>query len=286
MKKTIYTLLFLLMTSFSFSQNLICEISICWEKNSEFLFTNSNNVTPFLHIKFKNLTEENIYFKDPFSSIENGIPKFPSSIHKYYSNRTIDEDSINFESKYVVEIGAVDEYSNLITVLPLDIVEEEFEMPFINDYLGYIYESIRIQRQLNLQKEKTQLVIFNYPGKDYIKYKDAEKKVQLEKENLNYKIEFSNTDFVDKKEFAKIKDKFCFLKKGESFEKKINLIGFKLIGGEYNFGISFDNFTNFVRSSSSLEKNANYNKIPLPKKVNEYQLYSNKIISNRIIVNF
>jgi hypothetical protein len=78
---------------------------------------------------------------------------------------------------------------------------------------------------------------------------------------------------------------FVFLKPEESYTENYNLIGFYLIGGNYEFYLPKHYFVNYVYVDS-LQIPILSQKMNLPKQINGYKLYSGDFKCNSVSVRF
>lgn len=102
-------------------------------------------------------------------------------------------------------------------------------------------------------------------------------------------IYFSESDISPDSILNKIKDRFVFLRPGENYTDIYNLVGFKLIKGNFTFYIRRSNFTNYVNINSIWDESQSrfiQRTAELPKKVGEYILYSGEFKTNEITISF
>lgn len=259
--KKIIILLLLLNNHVNFSQDLSIHLEIAKVKEKNFLnigFEKSKRfiIVPYLNITYQNLSNKDIYFKkiNKCQKVECYPNALTSKISTNFDddlNKNIKKDKFNFFKVFLDDKPLYDETffdienvktiekhgKEYITVAPLrDIIEERF-----NTIVGII----QLQCLLNKYNQNVQLEYFKYGKRKNISVFEAEKWL-LE----NNFVEINNIDNVFIHEthtidISHIKDDFIFLKKGESYTEKINLIGLKLLGQNFEFdyrNLKFDNY--------------------------------------------
>jgi len=259
--KKIIILLLLLNNYVNFSQDLSIHLEIVEATEKNFLnigFEKSKSFieTPYLNITYQNLSNKDIYFKklDKCQKVECYPNALASKISTNFNddlNKNIKKDKLNVykvfldakplyaETYFDIENAKTIEKQGkeYITIAPMrDIIEERF------------YTMVGIaQLQCLLKKygQNVQLEYFKYKKRKNISVFEAEKWL-LE----NNFVEIKNIDnvFINEThsiDISHIKDYFIFLKKGESYTEKINLIGLKLLGQNFEFdyrNLKFDNY--------------------------------------------
>ena len=282
MKSKIIILFLSLITFNTFGQNL--EINLFKECLSENNFKIIKGKVPYLVIRIKNTTGKDIYFKNPFLSVKNELPEFSSSmIHSTYieSNQVIKRDLANSKrgETFFVKIGNSTNFYDAFEVQNEKIFKTKdtiYEIPYINDELSFIYKSIRLQKILNRKGIKKKLSLFTDKDNDLIPLNEVKKELSFtEFQGANKELILVKENKFDIK---LNKDIFCFLKKGESIDFRINLIGFRFLGGSYYLSLAFDKFDNYIEYRNK--------KIILPSNYNNYYLYQGEIKFNDLKISF
>lgn len=284
MKAKIIILFLSIITFNVFSQNV--EINISKECLNENNFKIIKGKVPYLIIKMKNTTDKDIYFKNPFLSVKNELPNFiPVTIHSFPVRDRMTKGSKlkgTYKHKsFYLKIGDVLGFNSL------EVFEDkffkrkeegdgEYWSSFINDDLLYIYESIRLQKILNKKSINQKLSLFSDKTKEHISLNEVKNKLSFtEFYGVSKELVLKDKNNINIKSN---KDIFYFLKKGETIDLKVNLIGFKLLGGVYNLSLGFDKFEDFIEYRNK--------KITLPSNYNNYHLYQGKIKFNNLKVSF
>lgn len=282
MKSKIIILFLSLITFNTFGQNV--EINLFKECLSENNFKIIKGKVPYLVIRIKNTTGKDIYFKNPFLSVKNELPEFGSSmIHSTYieSNQVIKRDLANSKrgETFFVKIGNSTNFYDAFEVQNEKIFKTKdtiYEIPYINDELSFIYKSIRLQKILNRKGIKKKLSLFTDKDNDLIPLNEVKKELSFtEFQGANKELILVKENKFDIK---LNKDIFCFLKKGESIDFRINLIGFRFLGGSYYLSLAFDKFDNYIEYRNK--------KIILPSNYNNYYLYQGEIKFNDLKISF
>lgn len=284
MKAKIIILLLSIITFNAFSQNV--EINLSEECLSENNFKIIKGKVPYLIVKIKNTTEKDIYFKNPFLSVKNELPNFTSvTMHSFpVRNRITKKSKLKSTYKhkaFYLKIGDVLGFNSLEVFENKSFKRKEdrdgeYWSSFINDDLLYIYESIRLQKTLNKKGINKKLSLFTDKDKEYISLNEIKNKLSFsEFHEVSKELVLKDKNNID---IMLNKDIFCFLKKGESIDLKVNLIGFKLLGGVYHLSLGFDKFDNFIQYRNK--------KIALPLKHENYYLYQGKVESKNLKISF
>ena len=155
-------------------------------------------------------------------------------------------------------------------------ISKEHELNIINDDLWAIYTVLQTQKSLNNLELKKQLSSFNYPDKEIVSYREAQRIINEKKELVNLgHNHFPNRLLTEDEISEKYKDNFVFLKSGETYKQEVNLIGFHFLGGNYEFLISAESIPGYTISKDG-------KKINLPKLVKGYQLFERDFLTNKI----
>lgn len=271
-----------IIASRTFSQDIYINFKKeCLEENSYGLIKGK---TPYLIIEIKNLTGKDVYFKNPFLSIKNELPEFTSSmVHSTFieDKQIIKKHLIdsNKGEKLFVEIGSSTNFYDGLEVQNEEVYKSKdtiYEVSYINDKLSFIYRSLRLQKILDKKGINQKLSLFSHKTKEHISLNEVKNKLSFtEFYGVSKELVLKDKNNINIKSN---KDVFCFLKKGESIDFKVNLIGFKLLGGVYHLSLAFDKFENFIEYRNK--------KITLPSNYNNYHLYQGKIKFNNLKVSF
>ena len=253
--KNLFLLIAILFSSMHlFSQCISVELSIHWKRESPtFSLTENDFCVPYLHITYRNNSDDALYFLKVSQSVNN-FPKFVRSGTLVANNPTQHGNYSNMQ--FLVNLGASPYYLNAWEVIPdtLD-PNEEHEIPIINDDLANIYESLSNNYFDSLSEIKTH---------------------------------YTASDIIPEVILDKFKDKFVFLRPGETCLDTYNLIGFKLLKGCFTFYIC-PYLPTYVYTTPIWDNNQSKyteTKTMLPKLVGEYKLYSGNFYSNKISITF
>ena len=97
----------------------------------------------------------------------------------------------------------------------------------------------------------------------------------------NEHLDFSKFGVTPEDILGFARNHFAFLKSGESYTDKYNLIGFKLVEGCFTFIINWNTFENYVVTiDDGIEE------LKLPSVVGEYRLYTGAFNTNNVTVCF
>jgi hypothetical protein len=159
---------------------------------------------------------------------------------------------------YNVKIGGDPVYNKGWIIENDTVISEEREIDYVNDDLADIYEYI-------------------YQNMDHPHRADSA-----------LYLDYKSSDITEKGILTKLKSEFVFLKPGEVYTETYNLIGFKMVGGNFDFRIQEDSLYGFVYTPIWDEKRKKWieTKTDLPKKVGSYTLYKGKFCSNSVGVTF
>ena len=92
-------------------------------------------------------------------------------------------------------------------------------------------------------------------------------------------LHFPNHALVEEEVLREYSSQFVFLNPRDTFEQEINLIGFYLLGGSYEFMIMDNLSPDYVLGKDG-------QKIELPEVVNGYRLYRKEFITNTVGIKF
>ena len=266
-------------------QGFSIELSVEWRKTEIWLdiaSIKSNSAThiPFLKIVYRNLTDQSIYARKAFYQDNN----YPPVIWASLINSEMDlADRVKIKSDYqgrfyTVEIGETWEVSDQ----ELD-TSKEHELDVINDGLFEVYAVLETQQTLNELGLQKQLSCFKYPDKAVVSYREAQSLIfdEEEKRGLAKPQEYHFPDRPLKEEeiLKEYSDQFVLLNPREAYDQEVNLIGFYLLGGSYEFTIANHSLPGYVPGKDT-------QKMQLPKVVNGHQLYEGAFLTNTVTIKF
>jgi len=237
-----------------FSQCISVELSIQWKRESPtFSLTENDFCVPYLHITYRNNSDDALYFLKVSQSMNN-FPEFVIGEILVNNNPTLYGNYSN--EHFLVSLGASPHFLNAWEVIPdtLD-PNEEHEIPIINDDLENIYKSLSNNYLDSLSEIKTH---------------------------------YTASDIRPEVILDKFKDKFVFLGPGEIYTDTYNLVGFTLVKGGFTFYIC-PYLPTYVYTTPIWDKSQSKyieTKTMLPKLVGEYKLYSGNFNSNKISITF
>jgi len=306
-KYFVATLFCLASTFVCYGQNLRIELSIEWDHKHIFLRgykDNQRRGTPYLIITYYNLGQHDIYFKkisgnrynenllpiacdQPFMFMHSIVP-IRTGKAKYLHIVTNPPSSL-FE---IDMSNSKQQYFNKMTRTGQDVLYHSWEIRTQKDSLLDLFTALDIEiineilsRQLFLNEYDPckQLVFFDYPNKETIPYLDTYKKIKAK----NNFITFSSNSDTTRFPVEEFKNDFCFLKKGDKYIEKINLLPLMLIGGSYTFTLINHVFKRYIYIYPTDEPEYNrFIKFLLPKQIDGYQLYTDNFIANDISISF
>ncbi len=248
-----------------FSQDVNITLSLTLGSGPDILKKESIVSIPYLNITYRNNDSVPLYFLK-LSDNRMGSPILGCSWHFSYHHGVAPsylkkaKAHLKYTDEvYYVMIGGYPSFSGSWSVFR-DIMdfEKEMEEEIINCSLSDIYE---------------------YIYRDHEAYDPDE----------SSKFHFMKSDLYPDSILTTYKDKFVFLKPGETHTDTYNLIGFKLVEGNFTFYIHQDRLENYVYTKSVFDKDQSRyieQTIELPAEVGGYKLYCGTIRSNRITVNF
>lgn len=246
--------------SYYYSQTLSINLSIKWEQE-DIVISDSLDIRycPYLSITFYNLSNEPIFFLNPFGK-DNDIPSFlpalGSDSSKNYLSLLYNKYSNNKYNVFISNIIHPTFYNQQwIVISSLIDPYEENVIDIINDDLNYIYKYL-IKNNLN-NNEST-----------------IDQKYMID--------EITEEDIL-----TELYDNFIFLREEETFQMQYSLEGFKILGGIFNFKFFDNELKSYVYMGIINDNNRWENKqIKLPYKVGEYELYYGKFFTNELKIEF
>lgn len=245
----------------AFSQCISIELSIKWKNEVQNYRKNVLQYNPYLVITYRNNTDSSLYFLK-ISRGYFGFPQFISGGTTEMVNKLTDIEKLHDYSmnKYNVIIGGIS-YSILSWEVLSDTLNNkiEHEINPINDILADMYWNIFKEMRVDNFKNDTIGLSYNF------------------------------SDITEVGILNKLRDNFVFLEARGEYSEYYNLFGFKMIGGHYCFSASSDTLNSFVYTDPFWNKNKGrwiYKIASLPNRINNYNLYSGRAITNRIEIEF
>ena len=279
MRILLIPLISIMTTSATMSQKLAIELSIEWKKTkSHFISTKIEKDTtliPFLKIVYRNLSNSDIYFR---SIVDDDV--FPPTTLAALINTEMDLSNqlINLpnysDQKYNIYICPSKTFGSCWEVLSENINPvKEHMLDIINNDLHNIYAALQLQQYLDEKGLATQLSCIRYHEKEEISFNDARKLIPNQ---VPSQFHFPDQSLTENK-IQEYSEKFIFLKKDETHTQELNLIGFYLLGGTYQFSFTKKKMPTYVLSKSGKQ-------LVLPKHVEKYHLYDEEFLTNSISI--
>ena len=248
------------------SQGVSIELSSKWVKGYDIFKKDSIIYFPELMITYRNISDTSFYFQK-VSDGRYGLPSLPVAgllqypieefLNPNYFKRAKMHGDCTGEH-YKVEIGGNLFSKGWIAINDTCNIEVEHEIDMINSALQNIYEYI---------------------------YRENYEQMDTRDE---FKLYYTISDMVPEVILTKYKDKFVFLKPGESYTDTYNLIGFKLLKGSFTFYVRphLPPYVYIAPIWDSHQSQYVEGKALLPRIVGGYTLYSGNFYSNKITITF
>jgi hypothetical protein len=302
-------LFFLLSLSFRLvAQDISIEFSIEWGNKLNFQFEKfkDENIRPaFLNITYRNVSNAPLYCLK-ITDNRVGLPevgsfytphitypteKFPYYDYNYHKRRYF----VDFQSNSTFSIGFTWDVYNDTTDMEYRMIEETLRRPIVdivghdvdgnplpsNDFgrvIGDMNEPLHDGIALTLNG------IYNYIYRHYY----PEMKDKIGKDG-NEQLYHYSTDITKDTIMNNSINKFVFLKPGETYVDKYNLIGFQITGGTFTFQLDDTKSLDYVETGLVNEAKfgtARYLRKQLPLKVGEYELFTGEFLTNKVTVYF
>jgi len=236
-----------------YSQCISVELSIRWSEEKTIL-ENECTCIPLLNITYRNNTDQNFYFMK-VQDYENQFPEFLGIKTPENSNSPFDLSKYQDYSgtNFYIDLRIYPQYlSTSWEVIPDSIIPGmEHEIAAINNDLVEIYNSLSPK------------------SPDTI---------------MEFKLDFKTTDITPDAIMSNHKNRFVFLKAGESYTDTFNLIGLKILRGTYTIYLEQDSLLDNVITSVYDKTHSKNIRLALPSTINEYTLYSGAFYSNKITI--
>ena len=261
------TTLLLLQGQVLFSQCISIELSVTWTMGYDIFNKDSTISIPILNITYRNNCNEDYYFLKACYTRDN-LPNFFCTILYYPSNENYDCHKVMqynakmFENQSFNVIMGGQYYSRFWEVYcdTIDVAKPHYPHD-VNCSLIALNECIRLDNESDYLKMIKQGVI---------------------------KDKFEPSDVLPENILGSVKERFVFLKSGETNIDTYNLVSFQIVEGCYTFFIDQDDLKNYLTTQEydfNLKKLFNQ-KLELPAIVGEYQLYSGAFNTNKVTVCF
>lgn len=250
----------ILLPVYSAAQCLSIELSIEWKySKNDFLLKELNKndsvCNPYLQIKYRNNSDKDVYFLKPTDD----YPDILSTI-LMNSRQSMSEKARNYGDysgkKYTVGIGF---------------------------YISYYPSPWELFRGFDNQDSIATAISYNLSNI----YWYLKNKTQLINKDSSRSSGFNSADINAQGILGKLKHKFLFLNKGETYTESFDLLGFYLVKGSFCFEIKIDTLPGFVYTApqwNNVKEMWTFPKAKLPEKVDNYFLYNSKIHSNKVIL--
>jgi hypothetical protein len=309
MKQSIFFIFLSLITVQSVAQDVSIEFSIEWKDKLDFTFQEieNGNIHPaFLNITYRNVSNKPLYC----SKITEGKSHLPEIILFFDSIPHWDRiekswlrvNDDYFKRRYFVGFKSNSYYNMNLT------------WDIRNDTADVEYKIIRRTRKSPICD-----ICFTLNENGSVSFNDDSGKVIGDTTNLNdwlfntlneiYNVIYHryypkaqekigkaqqyhySTDVTQDTIMNNSIDKFVFLKPGETYVDKYNLIGFQITGGTFTFQMDDTKSLDYVETEPVYEDESkigidNCVKKQLPKKVGEYELFTGDFLTNKVTVSF
>lgn len=263
-------LLLLIIPVLSFSQNIAFEVSIEWEVNKEPLLFDSEKCIPYLKLKIKNLSDDKIYIKDPFNNNSDYPKVLDVSTHKLHRDlKTLKKVYNSSDSDNREELVLISDYFLVLDeeAKKLFMNNEEYTTSFSSAKLSLLYDLIKLQNYYELNNLGKQSILFKYNSKRIVEDFEEIRKDLLEMEKMERK-------WVN--DYSLI-----YLNPNDFKEFRFNLLGFKLIGGNYEFRLNIKKLSDHYYF---IDENGIKTKEFLPQEIDGYHLFTGSVLSNGVKV--
>jgi len=214
----------------------------------------------FLNITYRNITDRPLYFLK-ISKSHYGYP------YQCGLEKRDESDSIKFNlrdytgERFKVMIQGASYYDMSWQVF-LETTDEKKaqEIHCINDELYNLHKTIHVVKRESIDQANTVAV-----------------------------IDYDASDITVKGISTKLRDNFVFLKSGEKYVDRYNLLGFQILGGDFSFQVFNDCFNDYVYTNPQWDKSKErwiFLKTFLPDIIGDYSLYSGLFLTNKVDIDF
>jgi len=249
-----------------FSQPISVEFSVIWETGHDIFIDDSIVCVPKLHITYRNMSNTNYYFLK-ISDDRDELPRIGCGISVHPMFATFDE-FISWRNDYRARAKEHGNYSkqNFHVIM--------WGHPYFIKGWDVISDSLYLGEEKEIEED-----YINCDLQNIYEYMYHSKSDEQEFD----KFYFSPSDIIPESILSTVKEQFVFLKPNETFTDTYNLIGFKIVEGNFTFKIELSNFFGYVSIDPFLWKE---HKMVLPDKVGEYLLYTGNFHSNTVTICF
>jgi hypothetical protein len=295
--KTIKSIIILLLFSCVFyAQRINVKIKLEWQKEKnpfgmdKMPKMDSINI-PYLLISYSNTDTLNYYFRK-LTYDKDKCPRVESDFHEGVLYHSIDSMFYSFQkfkgSVSVISFVFNDNFFLTGWKMQHDATISRDWVELLSDLKDF-NDIVELQNYLNKEK-KYQLVLYDYPKREYISYDKAfrqeynkERKPYISSTNLPWEMTGINAKDITPEGISVTLSKiFLFLKAGETYTDRIALTPFYLAGGTYEFCFPSSNFPPDVMCTSwEMKENQ---RVDLPKEVNGYRLYIGEIKADTVVL--
>lgn len=251
------------------SQSISVELSATWTKGASIANPDSTICFPKLLITYRNSSDSSCYFQK-VSGHTTEYPVFLYSSICGHPNWSLPDDMIApakalvDNNKYIVSIGwwgapplstAWEIYNDTTDI------NQDYVMDMLNDKFAQLHEYICKTRHLECKDDNI------YFSQEEIK--------DIKPNNIS----------------EAVRDDFVFLKPNSTYTDAYSLISFQEVGGHFTFRVRPSILSDSVLTISPLDDNNTdwpyiETRMPLPKAIGEYKLYSGSFQTNEISIYF
>jgi hypothetical protein len=268
--KTLFLILALsfLRIGIAFPQSISIELSVRWKKGFDVFDENSVLYFPELVIMYRNSSDSSFYFKK-ISDSHCGFPILPYGrliqypLDEYLNPNYLKRARSHYDfvnQNYHVEIGGANSFVEGWIAMNDTANQPEQMIDMVNGELADIYKYL-LQKEINTCSDSS----------------------------VQTKMYFSLIDITPEKIIQDFKDKFIFLKGGETYDDTYNLIGFQVVRGCFTFSVKPDALKDDVKIEPYWDKENEkweFKQVQLPEKVGAYLLYSGNFNTNDVTITF
>jgi hypothetical protein len=291
------------------SQDMSIEFSVEWRDTMDFTFKESeyNAIRPaFLNITYRNISNKPLYCL----KITEGNNNFPKILYFYNFQEPPPDNLLRvtddyFKRKYIVGFKSMPYYNmplswdicNDTTDVEYKIIQKTWERPIYDIFIvdedsGEVVELGGNSgviggdtATLNDWLLTTLDGIYNYLH--YYSQTEIKEEKKEEKEQWYHYFSDITHDTIINNSL----DKFVFLKPGETYVDKYNLIGFQITGGTFTFQLDDTKSLDYIEGDPIFGDEAksfvsHYQRRSLPLKVGKYGLFIGNFLTNKVTVQF
>jgi len=296
------------------AQTLAIELSIDWKEQETFfnlgrLKNQTKANIPYLTIRYKNLTDESIYFFNGLNEVSDTLELWPFIMPQTHILRDLDiktalkhSDTTLFFGNYNVFINErigwffaeKNKFSNhIIDSLKIHNLsqkiayyeKEKMENPnnysvdTLVEFLYYLQTIFYYQDIITRKYPNKQLLFFNNPNKKKISMEKARNILNKEdkkamKQLVKQRRPYSDSEIAQGIIPVGIKNKLIFLRPQEEYTMHFNLISFYLLGGNFIFNMKWLKGTNKAFYLYYDKDGTTWHRdITMPEKLNGYKFF-------------